>query len=1168
MSTTPRRFGKYELQTILGQGGMAEVWKAFDTQLQRYVAIKLLHANLQADPGFVSRFTREAQMVAALRHPNIVQIYDFHISEASDAGTSEVDTIAYMVMEYIKGSTLASYMYDLSLAQHIPSAAEIIRLFTPISLAIDYAHQQGMIHRDIKPANILLDQTHAVRNPMGEPILSDFGLAKVKTASSMTIAGAILGTPLYISPEQIQNHQVNHQSDLYALAVVLYEIFAGRPPFQGDNMQGILVQHLIEVPTRPHLINPQLPPELSEVLLKGLAKKPQERFPSASALTAAVAEAFNLSLPEDLKQAVSMSTNAHRPGEVSHLADSSSLASVSSEDATIPPSSRSEILGKSARLTSQQEANSQVERPWHVPFSRNPFFTGRGQLLEQLYEQFHRIDTSIPNPSLALSGLGGIGKTQIVVEYAYRYRSEYRAVLWARADSRETLVADFMSLARLLDLPGHDAPDQMLVVNAMKGWMEQQEGWLLILDNADDLRLLANFLPGGGKGHVLMTTRAQATGKIARCISVEKLELSESVQLILRRAKLLNPDEPLKNASEAIIEEARELITELDGLPLAIDQAGAYIEEIGCSISEYLGLFRRRKLALLKRQSSVSADYPHTVASTWALSFQQVEQTDPAAAELLRLCAFLQPDAIPEAIFTQGAEYLGATLQEVADDPFLLNEAIQLLRRYSLVKRDPETKQLNMHRLVQVVLRENLDAQAQQQWAERSIRALNAAFPSVEFANWNRCELFLPHAQVSARLIEQYRLLLPEAASLLHSTGRYLRDRGQYTLAEPLLQRALSIREQIPGTEQSEIASILNDLVEIYEYLGKFPLAEPLMQRALTLQEQALGANHPDVAESLNNLAGIYMFQGKYPLAEPLMQRALSIREQALGANHPDVAESLHNLAGIYMYQGKYQAAEPLFQRAFALQEQSMGSEHPGTLTMLGNLANLYMLQGNYSESERLNQGVLEKKERVLGPEHPVTAITLYNLAQLHYFQGRYEQAETLAQRALTIQEQALGAENPRTMQVVLYLAQMYQAQGKYEQAESLYQRAAGGFERQLGSEHPYLADTLTNLARLYVLQGHDEQAELLYKRALAIYEKLLESSHPSIAQTLHYMAQLYEKQGHAEQAELLYQRALTIREQALGPEHPATVATREAFSALLRKQPSLISQPQVSTSQ
>ncbi|HLX39882.1 MAG TPA: serine/threonine-protein kinase, partial [Ktedonobacteraceae bacterium] len=195
MSTASQRLGKYELRELLGQGGMAEVWKAFDTQLHRYVAIKILHTNLQTDPGFIARFEHEARIVAALRHPNIVQIYDFHISDQSETD----NTFAYMVMEYIEGNTLAHYIHETSEQQQFPPAADIVRLFTPISLALDYAHQQGTIHRDIKPANILLDRRSITRNPMGEPILSDFGLAKLLSAPSQTIAGMVFGTPLYIS---------------------------------------------------------------------------------------------------------------------------------------------------------------------------------------------------------------------------------------------------------------------------------------------------------------------------------------------------------------------------------------------------------------------------------------------------------------------------------------------------------------------------------------------------------------------------------------------------------------------------------------------------------------------------------------------------------------------------------------------------------------------------------------------------------------------------------------------------------------------------------------------------------------------------------------------------------------------------------------------------------
>lgn len=303
MNMAPQRLGKYELQEPLGRGGMAEVWKAFDTQLKRFVAIKLLHANLQVDPDFVTRFVREAQVIAALRHPNIVQIYDFHIAGESESGNAE-DTIAYMVMEYIKGQTLAHYINSTSRQKEFPPPTTLVRLLTPISLAIDYAHRQGTIHRDIKPANILLDQSNTSRNPMGEPILSDFGIAKLLNATSQTISGTFSGTPLYIAPEQVQGQPVSDRTDLYSLGVVYYEIFTGTPPFSGETLTNIMMKHLTETPTAPHLINPALPPTLSNVLLKSLAKDPQDRYPSAAAMTAAVARAFNLLVPQDLQQAV------------------------------------------------------------------------------------------------------------------------------------------------------------------------------------------------------------------------------------------------------------------------------------------------------------------------------------------------------------------------------------------------------------------------------------------------------------------------------------------------------------------------------------------------------------------------------------------------------------------------------------------------------------------------------------------------------------------------------------------------------------------------------------------------------------------------------------------------------------------------------------------------
>src|SRR5579859_7650360 len=285
---SPRRLGKYELQEQLGHGGMAEVWKALDTQLQRYVAIKLLHANLKEDPHFIARFEREAQLVASLHHPNIVQIHDFQIFSTEEEGT-----IAYMVMDYVEGQTLADYIRRTSGLGNFPSPKEIVQLFTSICLAVDYAHQQGMLHRDLKPANILLDKQNTTHNPMGEPILTDFGLARFLESPAATLTAVQLGTPLYISPEQVTGLAGDERSDVYSLGIILYEMVTGRRPFQGENPMAVMSQHLTTMPLSPVLINPNIPPALEMVILRCLEKDPAARFPSASSLAAAIAEALN-----------------------------------------------------------------------------------------------------------------------------------------------------------------------------------------------------------------------------------------------------------------------------------------------------------------------------------------------------------------------------------------------------------------------------------------------------------------------------------------------------------------------------------------------------------------------------------------------------------------------------------------------------------------------------------------------------------------------------------------------------------------------------------------------------------------------------------------------------------------------------------------------------------
>lgn len=295
-----------ELQDRLGRGGMAEVWKAYDPQLQRSVAVKIFHADLLNDPDFMTRFRNsprvpEVKLIISLQHPNIVPMHGFLISPSDEVE----ETLAYIVMDYVEGPSFAEYLRNTSYKKEYPSATEVMHLFAPIAAAIDFAHQQGVIHGDLKPANILLDKHSTSRNPMGEPMLTDFGITSLLGTSTGAFNGKELFVPFYISPEQAQGNPATERSDIYALGVILYETFTGARPFQGSNPAVIREQQVNTMPPPPTQVNSQISPALSAVIMRCLAKDPEERFPSAASMLTALTEALNISDSDILSQPVS-----------------------------------------------------------------------------------------------------------------------------------------------------------------------------------------------------------------------------------------------------------------------------------------------------------------------------------------------------------------------------------------------------------------------------------------------------------------------------------------------------------------------------------------------------------------------------------------------------------------------------------------------------------------------------------------------------------------------------------------------------------------------------------------------------------------------------------------------------------------------------------------------
>ena len=365
MATGLQHFGKYELHKRLARGGMGEVWEAFDTQLQRHVAIKMLRPVLQDDPHFVERFKREAQLIASLRHPYIVQIHDFQISEPFDTGS----TLVYMVMDYVQGPTLAEFLRRTSHKKLFPAPSDIIYILTGTSLALDFAHRRGLLHRDIKPSNILLDQRPPLTNPIGKPVLIDFGIARLQGASRATAVGALVGTPQYISPEQARGKECDHSSDLYALGIILYEMVTGEAPFRGSSTVSIIMQHINEPPTPPHLVNPAVPLALSEVILKSIAKAPADRFQSASEMTIAAATALSVPVPTSLLRAGTPSQGGLVPQ--SGILPPPSLSLPPLEMATMPwsppPIKLEDAAVRSPQIAEPVTPTQEAVQFWSVP---------------------------------------------------------------------------------------------------------------------------------------------------------------------------------------------------------------------------------------------------------------------------------------------------------------------------------------------------------------------------------------------------------------------------------------------------------------------------------------------------------------------------------------------------------------------------------------------------------------------------------------------------------------------------------------------------------------------------------------------------------------------------------------------------------------------------------
>jgi tetratricopeptide (TPR) repeat protein len=545
-------------------------------------------------------------------------------------------------------------------------------------------------------------------------------------------------------------------------------------------------------------------------------------------------------------------------------------------------------------------------------------------------------------------------KSQLAIQYAHRVRdaAPRTYVFWVHASTRARFNEAYQGLADRLELPGRLDP-KADVLRLVSNWLcdEANGQWTMVVDNVDDVETffpsrqqgqesapvsLANYLPQSRNGSILITSRSRDAA--ARLVGgyhniKEVLAMDESQGLQLLHNKL----SAVPNEDGAAVE----LLRTLNGMPLAITQAAAYIKRRArMTIAEYLSEFRandkRRESLLnwdagdLRRDESAS----NSVVTTWQISFERIQQERPSAAELLSLMSFFNPQGIPERTlrrWNRTATRVGASDNDSEADR-MFQEDIDTLLAYSLIAT-ADNEMCEMHALVQFCMRVWLSSFSEmERWKREFVELLAQEFPSGQFENWKQCEQLLPHVEPLYDIEPASELSLKAWAQVLTNAAWYLQMKGRYPTAQAIATKAIAARERILGSNNNQTLISIIILASVLRDQGKYEDAEKLNWRALEGYEKELGAHHPNTLMSVSNLARVLQDQGKYEDAEKLSRRALEGREKELGVHHPDTLTSVYCLAHLLHMTERYAEATELYERAYNGYVQKLGAQHPDTI--------------------------------------------------------------------------------------------------------------------------------------------------------------------------------------------------------------------------------------------
>ncbi|KAL0939737.1 kinesin light chain [Colletotrichum truncatum] len=858
-----------------------------------------------------------------------------------------------------------------------------------------------------------------------------------------------------------------------------------------------------------------------------------------------------------------------------------------------------------------------VARPhFVVPFKQNKEVIDRPDIFVKLDDLLPPVDEY---QCAALWGLGGSGKTQIALEFAYRRFYDNKCpVYWVHADNEATFTQGYEVLARLAGVT--DKQGQELLV-AVREWIEAQESWLLVVDNADDLSIfgvgsnmsitrkssgeacLNDYIPQAPYGTVLWTSRDKRIVDIVgsrQAIEVSRMTVKEATALF----------EASSNENIAVEDKltVSELLIQLDHLPLAVSQAAAYIRRTSTPVSEYLSRLRegKKRWRLLQRSEHDRhrrREVPNSILETWTISMEHLKRENGAAYRILLVLAYVHNQNIPESLIraaaledcrddtndtddtddtddaddaddadedddseisTDDSSYAESeTDSDDNNDAF--TDALTRLREFSFLSPQKQGSELaektyKMHKLVQDAARYSMNQKGRLHEAARYAKeALNLVlflFPPSQPGKWEKTELWLPHALQVSDWAELCKAGTDsETVNLLSQVSGFLLDRGRWREKETVDTKAYALSKRAQGDGHPVTLETMHNLGITYSSQGRYSEAEKIIREVLKLRQEILSERHPDTLASMASLAATYHSQGRYSEAEEIKREALTLYQEVLGERHPDTLASIASLAATYHSQGRYSEAEEIRREVLKLYQEVLGERHPGTINNIASLAVVYHSQGRYNEAGEIKREALKLYQEVLGEKHPETLACIADLAATYHSQERYSEAEEIKREALKLYQEVLGERHPETLASIASLAATYYSQGRYSEAEVLEREALKLRQEVLGERHLDTITSMTGLAVIYHSQGRYSEAEVLEREALKLRQEVLGERHLDTITSMTGLAVIYHSQGRYSEAEVLEREALKLRQEVLGERHLDNITSMTGLAVIYHSQ-------------